>query len=208
IHKEKLPDDFYMIGGLRVDPKYRETGIGKALLNEILNSIRNNSRGARLSIYSWNKPSMNLALTGGFKRIDEYRIIADSHYSMDNSFRSKIQGNLITESKYFGNFKCHFVDWKYVCMNIDDIGKYYIDAEIIIPDENTIINIMKSDDETEIVVNDAADLSRIIKAPSDRDDGTIFYIRNKIIKRSKGPVIDDSDPIYLNIYEIRFFDGI
>ncbi len=204
IHIEKLPDGFCNIGGLRIDSRFRKNGIGTILLNAAIDSIRETSKGARLSIYSWNVPSMNLANKNGFRKIDEFRVISGSFCRESDANIPDILLQTGGYKRYSGKFFCHFIDWKYICMVPDEIIKYYPESEIIIPSEKTLINVMRNGEESDVVIDDAEDPCELIQKISALEKISSFYIRNKIINGSEDIFRNEDDPVYLNIYEMCF----
>ncbi len=205
IHIEKLPDGFCNIGGLRIDSRFRKNGIGTILLNAALDSIRERSKGARLSIYSWNVPSMNLANKNGFKKIDEFRVIPGSFCRDADADIPDIFLQTGGVKRYSGRFACHFIDWKYICMDPGSIIKYYPESEIITPSEDILINVIRNEEGLDLVIDDAADpCGVILKIPASEKISS-FYIRNKIINGKEDIFGNGEDSVYLNIYEMCFF---
>lgn len=71
---ESCPDGSTWLGGLRVDPSYREMGIGSALSERLIKLSRNTgARYSRLIIEHSNVKSMNIAEKTGFRKVGSYR---------------------------------------------------------------------------------------------------------------------------------------
>ncbi|MCL4329591.1 MAG: GNAT family N-acetyltransferase [Candidatus Thermoplasmatota archaeon] len=103
LNVEVLDDDTVWMGGLRVKESFRRLGIASATTLSAVNLYRSHKR-FRISIFSWNEPSLGLARKMRFKEIAEICFLKPEYAK--ETYDSNILCTVNTPSAFF-------IDWKY-----------------------------------------------------------------------------------------------